>query len=735
MASLLKVTRSRYPTRFWNLTRPGAFNSRASLAGVAVVLFCFAVLNFPPGGLHAAAAQTPKPRPAKLKITGYGLLGNRQLKRMLSTLELAGNKPEFFSSSFVEDASLILTSRVKRDGYLNPRMDIRLELSDGARLSTDAQKLLETPLPRHLKVVSVRFQIHKGVLYYFRSLDIADLNSVSIKTARSYFFETEPLFSSKHSRAFTPEGLRRGLSSLTDVLDRQGYQDAKAEATNVRTNDHTGAVEVSIKVQEGRKYFIHSIREEFVGNTQPSQNLTLKTNQPYSRIWLQDFSLGIKTNQYHLGYPDTTVELHTLPPANALGETHKDLVAVVKTGPQVRIGALEFDGGLKTSRRLLKRSVRIAKGELLDPTRVEQGRYRLARLGVFDGIDLSYRSETEQLRDVIFGLQEAKRINVSLLFGWGSYELLRGGVDVEANNLWGLAHHAEVKAIQSFKASSGDFTYTVPELVGRDIDLFVNGTGLRREEISFTRLEYGGGIGLHKYLPAASTDVTTRYSYQILNASDFSAVQEVGSEGLTNPAVGAITTEIKHDRRDNPLYPRRGYKVFLTLETATSYIGGDANYERIELSPSWHHPLGGGLTLSLGFSHGVIDAFGSPANNLPFNKRFFPGGENSIRGFQEGQASPRNQFGQLVGAETFTLGTVELEQALTAKWSLVLFSDNLGFARHLDHYPMDSALFSVGGGIRWRTLIGPIRLEYGRNLNPRPGDPSGTLQFSLGFPF
>jgi outer membrane protein assembly factor BamA len=278
-------------------------------------------------------------------------------------------------------------------------------------------------------------------------------------------------------------------------------------------------------------------------------------------------------------------------------------------------------------------------------------------------------------------------------------------------------------------------TYTIPEVIGKDVDLFLNGTGLRREEISFTRLEYGGGVGLHKYFQSTSTDISTRYNYQILNALNFSTIQEIGTEGLTNPAVGSIITEIKHDRRDNPLYPRHGYKVFLTLETATDYLGGDANYQRAELSASWELPLGGGRYLGLGFSHGIDVSFGSPANNLPFNKRFFPGGDNSIRGYQEGEASPRNEFGQFVGAETYTLGTVEFEQALTPKWSVVVFSDSLGFARRISNYPFDTGLFSVGAGIRWRTLIGPIRLEYGYNLNPRPGDPSGTVQFTLGFPF
>jgi len=710
-------------------------SEKPALWSLLLGLSCFVLSIILPTPCLAEAAKPVKPKPAALHISGYGPLANYELKRMLRTLELAGKKPEFFSASFVEDAALVLASRVKRDGYLRPAIDIDLRLADGTTIKVQDRSLIENPLPRGIRVTWVRFHIRKGVLYYFKSLEFEGLKTVTPKSARAYFFETQTLFPTKRSRAYTPDRLRQGLSSLTDILEQQGYQQAKAEAGSVRQDDKTGAVVIAVKIEEGQKFVIRSIREEFLGTTLSNQSRTITPNRPYSRVWLQDFTLSIKTNLYRLGYPDTTVDIQTLPANRPEEATQKDLVAIVKSGPQVRVGAVEFRDSKRTSHGLLTRSVRVKRGDLLDPAQVEQARYRLARLGVFDSVDLNYRSEDEHTRDLIFAVREGKRINLSLLFGWGSYELLRGGVEVEANNLWGLAHHAEVKAVQSFKASSGDFSYTVPELIGKDIDLFVHGSGLRREEVSFTRLEYGGSIGLHKYFQSASTDVSTRYSYQILNALDLNAVQEVATEGLTNPAVGSITTEIKHDRRDNPLYPRKGYKIFLTLETATSYLGGDASYQRIELSPSWHHPLGGGLFLSLGLSHSLVDSFGSPANNLPFNKRFFPGGYDSIRGYQEGEASPKNASGQIVGAETFTLGTVELEQALTPKWSLVIFSDSLGFARRLNHYPFDTGLFSVGAGIRWRTLIGPVRLEYGHNLNPRAGDPSGTLQFSLGFPF
>jgi len=167
----------------------------------------------------------------------------------------------------------------------------------------------------------------------------------------------------------------------------------------------------------------------------------------------------------------------------------------------------------------------------------------------------------------------------------------------------------------------------------------------------------------------------------------------------------------------------------------SSWLGGDANYQRFEAAGSYHFPLYDGAWMNLGLSHGVVLTVGAREQDLPFNRRFFPGGEHSIRGYQEGEASPRDATGQFVGAESYVLGNIEFEQALTRSFSLVIFSDSIGFARDLNNYPLNEALFSAGAGLRWKTILGPIRVEYGHNLNPRPGDPSGTIHFSMGFPF
>lgn len=681
----------------------------------------------------ASGEEKPKPKPARFSVSGYGLLGNRELKQMVRSLELGKSKPEFLGAAFIEDAALLLTSRVKRDGYLKPTITVRLRLANGERRKLPAEELEANPLPRPLQIVEVDFHIDGGQRYHFERIEFTGLEVISRKQALSYFVETDTLLKTAGTRIYTTDRLKRGLGSLVEVLERRGYPEAKAEVTHQEQDDTTGGVRVHIRVREGPLNIVHSVRKEVHRETQPAAVTNSFVGRPYSKLWLQDFSLSLKRDLYREGYPDATATTRIAARDQQEDHVELDLEAKVESGPKVMAGNIQFKGQQHTSTDFMARRIPVQPGQPLNRLQAEKGRSNLAELGIFDSVRLSYDNVDEHVRDLIYEVDEGTRLNLSTLFGWGSYEMLRGGLIVDAYNIWGRAHHARIKAIQSLRSSRGEFTYTIPAYLGREVDLFFHGAGLRREEVDFTRQEYGGGMGVHKFFQEIGTDVTVRYNYEILQA--LHTIPGVASEGLISPAVGSIIADFKHDRRDNPLYPRRGYKVFLTLESASEYLGGEANYERVEISPSWHLRLGGGRFLSLGASHGVVISHGGIAENLPFNRRFFPGGDHSIRGYQEGEASPRNEERRFVGAETYTLGTVELEQALTPKWALVGFTDALGIARRLGDYPFDTGLFSVGGGIRWRTIIGPVRLEYAHNLNPRSGDPDWTIHFSLGFPF
>ncbi len=687
-------------------------------------------------GSAAATTATEKPDPAKLSVRGFGLLGNRQLGKVIRLSRGEKTKPEFFDADIVEDGVLILLARLEELGHLSPEVTATLTLKDGRVLEYSWDEKFETVLPRPLQIKRLAFRAVPGVKYYYAELTFSGLDAITAAEASRYFISTEGLLQLKSMRIYTPARLNSSLANLRESLARRGYANARVEVAELDKNDATGAVKVRVQVDQGIPTVVRSVRTEIraPGEPEPREIRTNRLNAPYSFLWEQDFIYRQRTNQYELGYPDVAVSLLPIARETNANSIKLDLDAIVQTGPRMKVGQVRFEGQNRTQPRVIESRISLEPNEWLNPLEVEQNRQRLARLGVFNHVDVRYDQTDDLHRDVIYELAEAKTLALSLLLGYGSYEQVRGGIEFDQRNMFGLAHDFRIRAIQSFKSSSGDLRYTIPQMFGEDVDLFAYAAGLRREEISFTRREFGGGVGVQRYLKPIQTDGSLRYDYQFLDATDINA-ETADQVGVRQARVAAFILDLRRDLRDSPLVPRRGLRLFANAEFAAAALGGEVDYQRILLGASYHHRLGGGRYLHLGLTHGLSFTAAGNSLELPFNKRFFPGGQNSVRGFQEGEAAPRDDDGEVIGAETFLQGNFELEQMLTPNWSIVAFSDAVGFAAHRENYPFDEELYSVGGGIRWKTVVGPVRLEYGYNLNPREKDPTGTLHFSIGFPF
>jgi outer membrane protein assembly complex protein YaeT len=690
---------------------------------IAILWFAFA---FP---LFASEPDPPKVEEAKLSVHGYGLFGNRELKALLKSLEIPGEKLEFFKPNYIEDAVLVLFSKLQRDGYLYPRITVEATTENGEVKAFSWDQPLGEPVPREMLAHKLNFIIDPGVLFYYENISFDGVHALTLEQAAHFFIETDAIIKLKHNRIFSPDRLRASIKNLEEALERKGYESAVVTRTNLVINTNTGIVLLDVFVNEGLQSMVRTIRRQ-VDQAPPSE--PIQTNIVYNQIWLQDFVLELKREYYKQGYADVTVDVTQEGRQTLADKIHLDLLAKVTTGKQVVVGDVEFHGERQTKESMLRQRVNLHSGDLLNPVKAEEGRYKLARLGIFDTVELRYEQQDDGTRDIIYDLHEGKTFTFSLLAGYGSYERLRGGFELEQYNLWGLGHQTRLRAMQSFKASQAEYTYTIPQIVGKDFDVFATASGLRREEISFTREEFGGGAGISRHFREISSDVSVRYNYQVLNAT---RLEVLPAYGLQSANVGSFIFDLRHDRRDNPLTPRAGYKIFSNLEIASESLAGEVDYQRFEMSASYHLPIGRLHWLHFGFSHGFVTTGSGPAKDLPFNKRFFPGGDNSIRGYQFGEAAPRDDDGNLVGGESYMLGNIEFEQGITRSLSFVLFADALGNARGIEDYPFNEGLYSVGGGLRWKTLIGPARLEYGYNLHRREEDPMGTLHFSIGFPF
>jgi outer membrane protein assembly factor BamA len=398
------------------------------------------------------------------------------------------------------------------------------------------------------------------------------------------------------------------------------------------------------------------------------------------------------------------------------------------------VGEVRFTGNPHTKESILRRLVKSSPGEVLNPVKFDNAAARISRLGAFSAVNLRYDPPTADIRDAVYELTEGRLQEVSLFAGYGSYEQLRGGVEWEHYNLFGLAHTSSLKLIESMKSTEGTYTYTVPELFGSTLDGSARVFGLQRQEPSFLHDEYGANASLLWPLHQAGLTLTTGYT--------FKHVRDTNNELATQPTdrvqtdVASIDLGLVRERRDNPLRPRKGYKLFLQAELANRALGGEVVYQQFLLAGSYHTQWGSSRWIHLGLSHGVVTTFGAPANTpIPIDVLFFPGGEGSIRGYRKGEAAPRADNGLFVGAKSYVQANIELEQAITTHWSALVFGDALGTAAKLADYPFNEELYSVGVGVRYQTIIGPVRVEYGHNLNPRPSDPSGTLLVSIGFPF
>jgi translocation and assembly module TamA len=169
-------------------------------------------------------------------------------------------------------------------------------------------------------------------------------------------------------------------------------------------------------------------------------------------------------------------------------------------------------------------------------------------------------------------------------------------------------------------------------------------------------------------------------------------------------------TKIKSDGLS---YSQHGWKLDYRLEGALDQILSSVSYLQLTTHDKFIFGFGGGHWRLLGRTE-LSATLTDELTELPASKRFFAGGDNSIRGFGLDTLGPSNSDGELVGGRYLAVGSLELERRIFGKWSGAIFFD-AGNAFDPD---FDSEVeYAAGFGIRWRSPVGPIRLDLANGLS------------------
>ncbi|MBF7682536.1 outer membrane protein assembly factor [Acinetobacter sp. B5B] len=184
--------------------------------------------------------------------------------------------------------------------------------------------------------------------------------------------------------------------------------------------------------------------------------------------------------------------------------------------------------------------------------------------------------------------------------------------------------------------------------------------------------------------------------------------------------------QISRTDSNDPLNPVKGFKQSYKLQLGSKSVISDANMAI--LSTDW----AGIYSLGENYNHQFIGSahlayiFTDDFDHVPYNLRFFAGGDQSLRGFDYKSLSPE-VGGYKIGGQALAVGSLEYNYQFKEGWRAATFTD-FGNAYNKDF--SNPIAYSVGVGIRWKSPIGPIRLDIASGISD-PGHPI-RLHFFIG---
>jgi outer membrane protein assembly factor BamA len=187
--------------------------------------------------------------------------------------------------------------------------------------------------------------------------------------------------------------------------------------------------------------------------------------------------------------------------------------------------------------------------------------------------------------------------------------------------------------------------------------------------------------------------------------------------GTQEGTLSAIGADWQRTTADNALNARRGYQVAGHIEKAGGILPGTFNYFAASADARHYLPIGKRLVAANRIQVGNIRPAAYDPKLVPFSKKYFLGGASSVRGWGRYEVSPLGGSGLPIGGNSLFAFSTELRAALRGKLGGVLFLDGGNVWKDLRDVHLGDIRYAAGTGLRYQTPVGPIRLDFGYQLN------------------
>ncbi len=557
--------------------------------------------------------------------------------------------------------------------------------------------------------------------------------------------------------------------AIGDLYQANGFRDVKVTST-VETNygGKPNDLAAVFHINQGKQWRVATLRIEGANRLDLSalirNQLTSAENQPFA-----DVSVGTDRNLILAYYSSHGFPSATFKYATTAGPDPQsvNLVYQIQEGPQEFVRRVILSGLFRTKPQLVQKRINLEDGDPLSMEKINDTARGLSDLGIFASVNSGLQDpEGRNLyKDVLFDFDEAARytfnfgigLEVGQFGGTTSYLSAAGGsrgaspifsFDVNRLNFRGVGQTVSLQVRYSNLEQRESINYIVPHFLGsvKRTATFTLLYDTTQEVQTFSARRVEARVQTSQRINRAST-VLVSFAYR--RDAPNTAVPALSTPAFSQAVrLGILSASYIQDHRDNPADAHHGFWNTIDAGVSGNYFGSQRNYYRFLARNATYTSLGKGIVFARQTQIGGLIPYSIPAGlnryqTIPLPERFFGGGGVSMRGFGDNQAGPRDigTASELPGTPTTTptgfpiggnglfFNTFEMRfPLLYPNLTAVLFHDTGNIYRNFGDIStryrqnglqdFNYAVQAPGVGIRYKTPLGPVRVDLAYALNP-----------------
>lgn len=555
---------------------------------------------------------------------------------------------------------------------------------------------------------------------------------------------------------FSQRMVKDDADSILGLYQANGFLQASVKSQVIDdVKGKTGDLSVHYEISEGTQTKVADLKLEGNHTLETKELMEVigsSPGEPYSESNVSSDRNNILALYYNDGFPEALVEGQASP---ASEPNKTNIVFKITEGTRVNVLRVLLTGYEHTRYGVIAREVQVKPGGPLREGDVVESQRRLYNLAIFNRVQIAPQNPdgTDPDKSLVVAVEEGKRytigygagIEVQRLPGSGSNPT---GTSLSAsprvifefgkNNVEGRGQSISFKVRASTLQYRAVLSYTAPHfLANPHFNVQLTGYADKTQDVNtFNSERYEGAV---QFVDTVSPKTSLLFRYFFRHVIVIASSLKIAPDEIplfSQPTlISGFGASWAHDMRNNAADASKGSYNSVDFSVAGKPIGSSASFLRLFVQNSTYHPFGRSFVFARAIRFGVEHQFpDTSADEIPLPERFFAGGGQSIRGFGLNQAGPRDPT---TGFPIGGLALLEFNQELRFPLKLpyvgnrvggTLFYDAGNVYTDLTHITwrykpasltnLNYLSHTVGAGLRYATPIGPVRIDFGYQINP-----------------